>query len=131
MSLIVDASVAVKWVLEEEGSERARALRSAELWAPDLILLEVFNAVHKRVRQRLAQPDQLAPTASALRAVFAGLAETGRLIDQAAALAQEVDHPIDDCVYLALARQDGRILVTADRRLLEAASRARIQAQPL
>lgn len=131
MSLIVDASVAVKWVLEEEGSERARALRSVELWAPDLILLEVFNVVHKRVRQRLAQPDQLAPTASALRAVFAGLAETGRLIDQAAALAQEVDHPIDDCVYLALARQDGRILVTADRRLLEAASRARIQAQPL
>lgn len=59
MSLIVDASVAAKWVLDEAGSDEARALLTQTVAAPDLIYAEVFNAVHKRVRRGEATEEML------------------------------------------------------------------------
>jgi predicted nucleic acid-binding protein len=45
MIWVVDASVALKWFLDEEGSEHARRLKSLEeVIAPDLIVAEVSNA---------------------------------------------------------------------------------------
>jgi predicted nucleic acid-binding protein len=41
MTVIVDASVALKWVIEEEGSQAARTLLLDEpLAAPDLLIVE-------------------------------------------------------------------------------------------
>ena len=39
---------------------------------------------------------------------------------RALGIALELAHPVDDCVYLALAERMGRTLVTADGRLLRA-----------
>ena len=46
MTLVIDASVALKWFVEEQGSDKARGLLSREerLIAPELLLAEVFNA---------------------------------------------------------------------------------------
>lgn len=44
MSIVVDASVAVKWVLNEPCTEAALALRNEELIAPALWLAEAANA---------------------------------------------------------------------------------------
>ena len=54
MSLIVDASVAVKWFVEEPDSDRARQLEFADedLIAPDLALAEVGNALWKKAVRR-------------------------------------------------------------------------------
>src|ERR1700730_1492657 len=42
MTVIVDASVALKWVIEEEGSQAARTLLLDEpLAAPDLLIVEM------------------------------------------------------------------------------------------
>ena len=38
---VVDASVAIKWLVEELGSDRARVLSRVRLEAPDLLLIEV------------------------------------------------------------------------------------------
>lgn len=45
MSLVVDASVALKWVLDEEGRPAARALLlgNEPLHAPDFLILECAN----------------------------------------------------------------------------------------
>jgi predicted nucleic acid-binding protein len=44
--MIIDASVAVKWITEEENSDRARLLlRRLDLLAPTLIHAEVANAI--------------------------------------------------------------------------------------
>ena len=49
--IVVDASVAVKWFLDERGSAEAKGLRrqfqrgDTELAAPDLLIYEVANAV--------------------------------------------------------------------------------------
>lgn len=53
--VVVDASVAVKWLIEEEDSDRAISL--ARVWANDgvqpvapyLMPYEVSNALHRRV----------------------------------------------------------------------------------
>ena len=50
---VVDASVALKWFLPEPHEECAARLRRAgsELGAPDLLHVEVANALWKRVRR--------------------------------------------------------------------------------
>ena len=42
---------------------------------------------------------------------------------EALALACHLDHPVYDCVYLALARREAALLVTADKRLQQLAAR--------
>ncbi len=125
MSLIVDSSVAVKWVANEPGSDRARALYlSDECWAPSLIIAEVGNALWKKQRMKIVGIEQ---ATAALRA----LPDRIRLFDiadlalRAFAIATDLDHPIYDCFYLALAERERCAMVTADQRLLSAAKRAK------
>ena len=52
MTLVVDASVACRWFVEEEGSVQAEALLTGDegLVAPDLIIAEVCNAAWRKLR---------------------------------------------------------------------------------
>ncbi len=53
------------------------------------------------------------------------------LANRALSLAIELQHPIYDCFYLALAQRENALLITADERLLSAARRARLKARRL
>ena len=122
MTLVVDASIAVKWVLPEENSDRAAALRRPEesFVAPNLIAAEIGNAIWKRV---MWQDFPLADGLSALDLAFAHfsrLMATEELAARATEIAVELKHPIYDCFYLALAERERCPLVTADKRLLTA-----------
>ena len=49
MTLVVDASVAVKWFVEEDGRQQAlQILDLDEREAPDLIIAEVANVIWKK-----------------------------------------------------------------------------------
>lgn len=48
---------------------------------------------------------------------------TSSLIVAAGRLAIDLDHPVYDCIYLALALQEGYPVVTADRRFHDAVKR--------
>ncbi len=52
MSLIVDASVAIKWFSQEQGSPQAEALLegSEQLLSPDFVLAEIASGLVKKVR---------------------------------------------------------------------------------
>ena len=52
MTVVIDASVALKWFVEEQGTDQAAALLAGNdlLIAPDLIVAEVANAGWKAVR---------------------------------------------------------------------------------
>jgi predicted nucleic acid-binding protein len=131
MSLIVDASVAVKWLLQEEGSERARDLAGDDdLRAPDLILAETFNAIWKRWRRGEATADQLSAALPSLIRTL-DLVPLPDLVEAAAKLSQQLRHPIYDCVYLAAALASGLPLVTADERQFAMARQARVNARLL
>jgi predicted nucleic acid-binding protein len=125
VTLVIDASVATKWVLPEIGSDLAAALRHQDddLIAPALIAGEVGNAIWKRVMWReLSQDD-------AVRAVDIAVSLVSRLIpmeelaSRALQMAIELQHPIYDCFYLALAERERVALVCADGPLVKKAKK--------
>ena len=122
---VVDASVAVKWVVRESGSDQARSLSSARLDAPDLLLIECANILWKKVRiGDLTRRE----ASSCLTLLLSGpliLTDSVGLLASALELSCELQHPVYDCVYLALAIQRDVPLLTADRRLVSAARRRR------
>ncbi len=116
--LVVDASVAVKWLLIEEGRPAAMALLagSQPLVAPDLVLAEAANVLWK-VARRGADPAAMRDGLRRLPALFDRLLPLRGLEAAALELALAHGHPAYDCFYLALARREGAPLVTADARL--------------
>ena len=121
----IDASVASKWVVEEAGSDRARRLSRARLEAPDLLLAECANILSKKTRLGdLSRRDASECLALLLRAPVT-LADSRGLAGLALQLSFELNHPVYDCVYLALAVRRGVPLVTADERLVSVTGRQR------
>jgi predicted nucleic acid-binding protein len=133
MTLVVDASVAVKWVLDEPATERALALRDSDgdLIAPSLVHAEIGSALWRAaLRGHITGPE----AGSALKAAIAHYSRIvllAELADSALELAIELRHPIYDCSYLTLARRERCALVTADQRLLSAAEAAGVEVRPL
>lgn len=118
--LVVDASVAVKWLVPEPDSAQAEALFRGEnrLVAPDLLLVEVANALWRRCRKASTTPEEAEFMQGKLPQFFARVHPVGPLLRRALAIGVALDHPVYDCVYLALAERENCPLVTADARLL-------------
>jgi predicted nucleic acid-binding protein len=115
--VIIDASVATKWFLPEEGSDVALSLVATErLRAPPLLLAEVGDALWKKLRrgELHEQFDLLARHADLDQIVEIVEDAASALATRALELALMLDHAIYDCVYLALAEADDDVLVTSD-----------------
>lgn len=117
-ALVIDASVAVKWLVDEPGTDAAIALLDEELHAPDLIYAEVANILWKKQMRGEVDPDIAAYSVEALTHVQMSAEPCAVLAADAATLAVRLGHPAYDCFYLALARRIGGTLVTADKRLV-------------
>ena len=114
---VVDASVAIKWVIAEAGTEPALRLRGYELCAPDLLVAECATILWRKQRLGEISAREASLAARLLERVDIDLIPMRRLLDRAVALAIALDHPASDAVYLALAESTGRPFVTADARL--------------
>jgi predicted nucleic acid-binding protein len=118
-TLVIDASIAVKWVVEEEGTPQALALRQrAKLIAPELFVAECAKILWKKVQRDELSKDEAILSARLLQAAEIELLPTRSLLEPATRLAIELAHPAYDCLYLALAVERGCQFVTADERLL-------------
>jgi len=123
MKVIVDASVALKWVLSEPGTEAALSLRTQELIAPALWLAEATNALWRGVSLgELALAEAAEFLDELIKAPVASLPMEPHL-QAALALAVELRHPVYDCIYLAVALHLDTHVVTADRCFATAAGR--------
>ncbi len=119
MTLIVlDASVAIKWVVEEEGSDAATDLAQHELWAPDLLRVECANALWAKSRRGELNHAEVVERNDALATVPMTLVPQQDVLADAVRLALELEHPVYDCLYLALAIRHDTYVVTADHRFL-------------
>ena len=121
--VVLDASVAVRWVIEEDGSAEAVILLNQEIgWiAPRLLLTEVASALRRKVADGAVEAA-LAGQAldTLLQAIADGivhLADDERIVSQALLLAISLEHKLPDCMYLALAEREGAAIATADVRL--------------
>ena len=125
---VIDASVAVKWFVPEEFSERADALAESgwTLMAPRLVLMEVANTFWKKTRRQLMTVEDAQEHLAALPRFFDSLFEHHDLIAPALSLACTLDHPVYDFIYLSGARRRDALMVTADRKLVD-----RLKGSPL
>ncbi len=127
MNFVIDASVAAKWFVPEAGTNDAEALlgAAAELIAPELLFVEVANFLWKAARTGRVKPAR-ARRALAMLPRYVALTSDRELVPAAFDLARTLDHPVYDCLYLALAGARDARLITADERLLGKASEASI-----
>ena len=116
MTIVVDASIALKWVLPEQGSEAAEALLDKDLAAPSLWLLEAGNALWRRARREELTPAQAASRLAELEKAPVATVPLEQDLPEALRMALQLNHPVYDCLYLALAKRLGTYVVTADTR---------------
>lgn len=122
-TVVLDASVAVRWIVDEEGSDEAARLLERDIaWiAPRLMVTEVAAALRRKVADGAIDPALAGQAVDALlQAVADGvlrLTDDERTIGQALLLAISLAHKVPDCLYLALAEREGAAIATADDRL--------------
>jgi len=116
---VIDAGIAIKWVVEENGTEEALKLRQqASLIAPDLFGAECANILWKKVQRAELSREEAKLAARLLQGADIELVPTRSLLEAATLAAIDLDHPAYDCLYLALAAARRCSFVTADERLL-------------
>jgi predicted nucleic acid-binding protein len=130
---VIDASVAVKWFLNEDRSREAQRILSgeADLIAPESILYEVFHALWDAARRRRLPARRLPELAEVLPTPFAALTSMEQLYAAAAALAQSHPLPVYDCAYIVLAQREQAELVTADERMFAVARKMKVRVKLL
>lgn len=118
--MIIDASVAVKWLIEEPDSGTALALLGTDdLVAPSLIHAEVGNAIYKKRKLgEFAHEEDLSTLPAQLASIIRTVDEVP-MMSRALELALALDHTIYDCVYLAVAEAMNDDLITADIRFFK------------
>lgn len=118
---LVDASVAMKWLVDEDGSEAAAELaNTVPLVAPELLRAEVGNALVTKLRRGDINGEEVMSAFNAVGYFVARWIAMPTLADRALAIASNLRHPIYDCYYLAAAESEALELVTADQRLIAA-----------
>jgi predicted nucleic acid-binding protein len=126
VTLVVDTSVVLKWIVAEQDSALAESLIGMPLTAPDLLRAELANALWKKVLLRkeltAAQASLGLTRASAALRLVPSIA----LADRALSLGLTLSHPVYDCFFLALAEELDVPLLTADDRFLARLKRERV-----
>lgn len=114
-ALVVDASVAFKWVVPEPDSIIAENLiGSFRLSAPELIYAECANIVWKRVRKDEIQGSDIIKLITLVDDLPIETVGIRELLPLAVTFSLRLDHAVYDCFYLALATLQDCSLVTAD-----------------
>ena len=125
MRYVLDASVAVKWVILEADSAKARALRDdfrravRELIAPDILPGEVAHVLTKLERMGTIGVGQSKPLMASVLTDCPHLDPYGLLMNRAIDISSRTRSGFFDCLYVALAERESCELVTADDRLVK------------
>ena len=118
-TFVIDASIAVKWVVEEDGTAEALALRQgSKLIAPQLLVAECANILWKKVQREELLKEEALLAARLLQGAEIELLPMQSLLEAAVRMSIEIDQAAYDCVYLALAIDNKCQFVTADERFL-------------
>lgn len=119
MIWVIDASVAIKWVVPENLRDQALTLLddTSLLEAPDLLYPELSNVAWKKVRRGEMSHRQATLTVQSIQRFIAVTHPSPALTQRALEMAFILDHPVYDCFYLACAEQGDGVLITADNRL--------------
>jgi predicted nucleic acid-binding protein len=128
-TLVVDASVAAKWVLPPQGEELVpEALRLLDLYAqgqirfvvPDVFWAEFGDLLREAVRQQRLTSATALQAMNAIRSRRFPSVASERLLPEALPVALSTGRTLSDCLYVALAMSSNAQFVTADETLANA-----------
>ena len=115
MPIVVDASVALKWVIEEDGSLAARQLILREtLAAPDFLATECASVLWAKARRNQIPSSDARAGLAAILAAPVQMLRSAQFVAAAQSIAFDLDQTVYDSLYLAAAVAQRAVLVTAD-----------------
>ena len=129
ISLVLDASVAIKWAIpsarEPFTDASLRLLKlyvdgEVEFIVPDVFWAEIGNVLWKGTRHGRWRQDEAEAVAADMRARDFPTISSLILLPEALRIAFAYDRSVYDCLYVALAVQSKTDLITADERLAHA-----------
>jgi predicted nucleic acid-binding protein len=118
--IVVDANVAIKWVVVQPHFERAREIiaRGTHLIVPAMFTAEVTNALWGYVRTRQISPAQARAGLRSILEQISLIELDTELADEALGVGSELNYTPYDCFYLVLAMRRTVPLVTVDKRFI-------------
>jgi len=126
---VIDASIAVKWFIKEEGRKATINLRDMHireeivLVAPELIILEILNSL----RYKNNDKEKLKEINENLIKIQIEIVPLNKfLMEKAIAAAVEYNLTIYDALYVAIAQINGIELITEDEKLLKVPNSKRL-----
>jgi predicted nucleic acid-binding protein len=126
-SVCCDANLVVR-SHEPESLEHDKIIALFEKWAaegvdiiaPRLLAYEVTNAVYRAAREGRSSFDRARTVLESLATMPIRFVDDSRLLPDALEIARQLDKKAAyDAHYLALAKREGIVLYTADRRLAD------------
>ena len=120
MRVVLDASVALKWVLNEPDSEIALQVRSEirqqlhQILAPDTFLAEIGHALTRSERKGLIRPPESLTFYGDILSTAPDLHSIIPLMPRAIELSSQVRHGVYDCLLIALGERENCSVLTAD-----------------
>lgn len=123
--IVLDASVIIKWFVQEEDSDTALQFKEQllhgdeEIAVPDLLIYELTNAL--RFKKGVTEEAITAITPSLFHLGFEIITPTEKLIRDALHVSFMTDLSIYDAIYLALANELNVSCIIADARILRQA----------
>ena len=125
MKRVIDSSVAFKWVIPEQDTDKAIRLRDdfrravLELVTPDVFPIELAHGLTRAERQgRIAVSDAATFWIDVMKTAplfMASIPLTPRAIE----ISSQMRVGVYDCLYVALAEQEKCEFVTADDKLVK------------
>ena len=128
MIFVIDANVGLKWFIEEPRSPAARKIleKVASFIAPDIFIPEICNVVWKKVKNQEITAEHGRAIVTNVPTVLDHIVPSSEVAKRAFALAVQFNHPVYDCLYLALAERESITLITDDAKLVTIAKKAKL-----
>jgi len=123
MKWVLDSNIGVKWLLQEDQSDKARAVRDGysrglhKLLAPDVFTVECAHALTRAQRQGRVTTAEVNAFMADLLTTLPQFHSHQPLLPRAIEISLQLRHGVYDCLYIALAEREGCELLTADTKL--------------
>ena len=125
MKYVLDSNIALKWVLPEPDSQKAKKLcddfqkAAHELVSPDVFEVEVAHALTRAERQGKIAVGQAGILWADVMSTPPRLEQSGRLVHELLPSRPACGWAVYDCLYVALAEREGCEVLTADSKLIK------------
>ncbi len=125
MKYVIDSSVAVKWAIPETDTAKALQLREDyrnavhELLAPDVFAIEAAHALTRAERQKRIKVGESKQFLTDLLNTAPRFLPFHPLLMRACDISSKMRVGVYDCLYVALADQEGCEFITADDKLVK------------